>query len=341
MTSRPVGSTIRWAAAAGTRYWTPHWAARRTSTGSPTVRPSTVHDGPPRRTHRATGARRGGVGRRTTAAMECSTAHAAIPWLVAYWILKVVLSPVFFLLWRVKIEGREHIPMHGPAVLAANHQSFCDSFFLPLVLQRRVTYVAKAEYFDDWKTAWFFRAAGQIPMSRSGGDASQRALDTATEVLNTGHLLGIYPEGTRAPDPPTAQGPHRGGPAVAAVRRADHPGGDRGHEGGPAAREQRDAAVPCRDHPVRAPGDLLCTPADGDHRPVRRAPSATASEPVSRDLDQAELRCLTDTLMTRDRPTLGPGLRGSLRQPGPAGSTGPVRPAGPAGRGPAGGAAAG
>jgi 1-acyl-sn-glycerol-3-phosphate acyltransferase len=115
--------------------------------------------------------------------------------------LKVVLSPIFFLLWRVRIEGREHIPATGPAVLAANHQSFCDSFFLPLVLRRRVTYVAKSEYFDNWRTAWFFRAAGQIPMQRGGGDASQRALDTAKEVLRGGDLLGIYPEGTRSPDP--------------------------------------------------------------------------------------------------------------------------------------------
>jgi 1-acyl-sn-glycerol-3-phosphate acyltransferase len=119
---------------------------------------------------------------------------------VAYWILKVILSPIFFLLWKVEIEGQEHVPKHGPAVLAANHQSFCDSFFLPLVMKRRVTYVAKAEYFDDWKTAWFFRAAGQIPMNRGGGDASQRALDTAKEVLDGGSLLGIYPEGTRSPD---------------------------------------------------------------------------------------------------------------------------------------------
>src|SRR5664279_630631 len=114
---------------------------------------------------------------------ECSTAHAGIPLPVAYWIMKAIISPFLYLLWPVKVEGRENVPTHGPAVLAANHQSFCDSFFLPLVVHRRVTYVAKAEYFDNWKIAWFFRAAGQIPMNRSGGDASQRALDTAKEAL--------------------------------------------------------------------------------------------------------------------------------------------------------------
>jgi 1-acyl-sn-glycerol-3-phosphate acyltransferase len=119
---------------------------------------------------------------------------------VAYWIMKAIISPFLYLFWPVKVEGRENVPTHGSAVLAANHQSFCDSFFLPLVVHRRVTYVAKAEYFDNWKIAWFFRAAGQIPMNRSGGDASQRALDTAKEVLDSGQVLAIYPEGTRAPD---------------------------------------------------------------------------------------------------------------------------------------------
>ena len=114
--------------------------------------------------------------------------------------MKAIITPFLYLLWRVKVEGREHLPADGPLILAANHQSFCDSFFLPLVIRRKVTYVAKAEYFDSWKTAWFFRAAGQIPMNRSGGDASQRALDTATTVLQSGGVLAIYPEGTRAPD---------------------------------------------------------------------------------------------------------------------------------------------
>jgi 1-acyl-sn-glycerol-3-phosphate acyltransferase len=117
-------------------------------------------------------------------------------------VLKVVLTPIFFVLWRVKVEGRENIPKHGPAVLAANHQSFCDSFFIPLVVARKVTFLAKAEYFDSWRTAWFFRAAGQIPIRRGGGSASERALDTArSDVLGKGHLLGLYPEGTRTLDP--------------------------------------------------------------------------------------------------------------------------------------------
>jgi 1-acyl-sn-glycerol-3-phosphate acyltransferase len=120
---------------------------------------------------------------------------------VAYWVLKGILTPLFWVLYRVKVEGREHVPRHGPAVLAANHQSFCDSFFIPLVVHRKVTFLAKAEYFDSWRTAWFFRAAGQIPIRRTGGSASERALETARQdVLAQGRLLGLYPEGTRALD---------------------------------------------------------------------------------------------------------------------------------------------
>lgn len=114
--------------------------------------------------------------------------------------MKILLTPLFHLLWRVRVEGREHIPRHGPAVLAANHRSFCDSLFLPLVVPRRVTFLAKAEYFESRKTAWFFRAVGEIPVRRGGGPEAVRALETAREILGRGRLLAVYPEGTRGLD---------------------------------------------------------------------------------------------------------------------------------------------
>ena len=119
---------------------------------------------------------------------------------MTYWVLKAILTPVLRLLFKVTADGSEHVPSDGPAFLASNHLSFSDSIFLPLVLRRRITFVAKAEYFDDPKTAWFFRAMGQIPIRRGGGSASQRALDSAMDVLREGGLFGIYPEGTRSPD---------------------------------------------------------------------------------------------------------------------------------------------
>lgn len=119
---------------------------------------------------------------------------------MAYWVVKAVLTPILKFLFRVKVEGAAHVPAEGAAILASNHVSFSDSIFLPMVLKRRITFVAKAEYFEDPKTAWFFRAVGQIPIKREGGSASERALASAREVLRGGHLFGIYPEGTRSPD---------------------------------------------------------------------------------------------------------------------------------------------
>jgi 1-acyl-sn-glycerol-3-phosphate acyltransferase len=119
---------------------------------------------------------------------------------VAYWLFKAVVSPLLRFFFRVRVEGLEHIPADSAAILASNHVSFSDSIFLPMVLRRRVTFVAKAEYFDDPKTAWFFRAMGQIPIRREGGSASSGALVAANEVLQSGGLFGIYPEGTRSPD---------------------------------------------------------------------------------------------------------------------------------------------
>jgi 1-acyl-sn-glycerol-3-phosphate acyltransferase len=119
---------------------------------------------------------------------------------MAYWVLKVLLTPVLRLCWRIRVTGREHLPADGAVILAANHRSFLDSLFLPLVVPRRVTFVAKAEYFDDPRTAWFFRAVGQIPIRREGGGAGDAALAAAAEVLAAGGVFGIYPEGTRSRD---------------------------------------------------------------------------------------------------------------------------------------------
>ena len=123
-----------------------------------------------------------------------------------YWFLKtVLLGPLLRLVFRPYVEGLENVPEEGPAILASNHLSFSDSIFLPLVLPRRVTFLAKSEYFTGRGvkgrlTAGFFRGAGQLPVDRSGGRASEAALRTGLKVLNSGHLLGLYPEGTRSPD---------------------------------------------------------------------------------------------------------------------------------------------
>lgn len=113
-------------------------------------------------------------------------------------IARAVLTPPFRCLWKVTTEGLDHVPSTGPAILAPNHISVLDSFFVPLCLPRRITYVGKAEYMDDWKTRFLFPAMGMIPIDRSGGDGAQRALDAAAEVLEAGELFGIYPEGTRS-----------------------------------------------------------------------------------------------------------------------------------------------
>ncbi|MDQ1385090.1 MAG: 1-acyl-sn-glycerol-3-phosphate acyltransferase [Actinomycetota bacterium] len=114
--------------------------------------------------------------------------------------MKGLLTPFIRIFVRLRVEGREHVPKRGAVILACNHRSFLDSFFIPLVVRRRVTFVAKAEYFDDVKTAWFFKSCGQIPIRREGGSASERALTSATEVLRAGDVFAIYPEGTRTRD---------------------------------------------------------------------------------------------------------------------------------------------
>ncbi|MGW1764256.1 lysophospholipid acyltransferase family protein [Streptomyces sp. NPDC002073] len=123
-----------------------------------------------------------------------------------YHLLKhVLLGPLLRLLFRPRIEGLEHIPAEGPAIVAGNHLSFSDHFLMPAILKRRITFLAKAEYFTGpglkgRLTAAFFRSAGQIPVDRSGKAAGQAAIREGLGVLAKGELLGIYPEGTRSHD---------------------------------------------------------------------------------------------------------------------------------------------
>ncbi|WP_030765239.1 lysophospholipid acyltransferase family protein [Streptomyces sp. NRRL F-2664] len=123
-----------------------------------------------------------------------------------YHLLKhVLLGPLLRLLFRPRIEGLEHIPAQGAAIVAGNHLSFSDHFLMPAILARRITFLAKAEYFTGpgvkgRLTAAFFRSAGQIPVDRSGRNAGQAALREGLGVLAKGELLGIYPEGTRSHD---------------------------------------------------------------------------------------------------------------------------------------------
>ncbi len=119
---------------------------------------------------------------------------------MGYTLIKLVLSPILRLFYRIEVVGRDHLPKRGAVILAANHVSFLDNLIIPLIAGRRVTFLAKAEYFEDRRVAWFFRLGGQIPIKREGGSAADRALAAAREVLEAGGALGIYPEGTRSPD---------------------------------------------------------------------------------------------------------------------------------------------
>ena len=109
------------------------------------------------------------------------------------------------LAFRPKVRGLRHVPSKGPVIIASNHLSFSDSIFMPLVVPRKVTFLAKSEYFTSPGPKGLlkkltFIALGQVPVDRSGGRRSEAALITGLKVLADGDCIGIYPEGTRSPD---------------------------------------------------------------------------------------------------------------------------------------------
>jgi 1-acyl-sn-glycerol-3-phosphate acyltransferase len=123
-----------------------------------------------------------------------------------YGAMKIAIGSPLKAAFRPWVEGLENIPREGPAILASNHLSFSDSFFLPAMLDRKVTFIAKAEYFTSpgvkgKLTAAFFKGVGQLPVDRSGArGAGEAAVRSGIAVLERGELFGIYPEGTRSPD---------------------------------------------------------------------------------------------------------------------------------------------
>ena len=123
-----------------------------------------------------------------------------------YWFLKwIAIGPLLRVLFRPQSDGLDNVPDDGPAILASNHLSYADWLFMPLTLPRRVSFVAKAEYFTGkgvkgWLQRTFFSGSGQIPIDRSGANAAEGALISAKGVLGKGELFGIYPEGTRSHD---------------------------------------------------------------------------------------------------------------------------------------------
>lgn len=122
-----------------------------------------------------------------------------------YSFFKALGSPPLMLLNRPRIEGSEHIPEEGGAILASNHQAVADSFYLPMMVRRQITFPAKKEYLTTpglkgRVQKFFFSSVGQIPIDRESKDAAGNLQNAAAEVLERGDLFGIYPEGTRSPD---------------------------------------------------------------------------------------------------------------------------------------------
>jgi 1-acyl-sn-glycerol-3-phosphate acyltransferase len=124
---------------------------------------------------------------------------------MVYKLLKVVLATLFRLVYRPRVTGLENIPRQGPVILASNHLSFVDSMVIPMVVPRRVAFLAKSDYFTGTGvkgtlSRWWFGGLGMIPVDRDDTRSAQASLDAALSVLSSGGAFGIYPEGTRSRD---------------------------------------------------------------------------------------------------------------------------------------------
>jgi 1-acyl-sn-glycerol-3-phosphate acyltransferase len=201
---------------------------------------------------------------------------------VFYWVVKYTLGISLKVVFRPWSRGRRNLPRHGPVILASNHLSFADHFFGPLPLPRKVVFLAKAEYFTKpgimgLVSRAFFSGTGQIPIDRTGGEASEEALQAGLRVLGQGHVLGIYPEGTRSRDGLL----HKGKTGVARL-----------------ALESRSPVVPCA-----MIGTFEFLPS-GSFRPdIRIRPGVIFGEPLDfsryfgQEAERDALRAVTDEIM--------------------------------------------
>jgi 1-acyl-sn-glycerol-3-phosphate acyltransferase len=217
-------------------------------------------------------------------------------------LVRKVGSPIARTLWSIRCQGYERLPESGGAILCPNHISFLDSAFLMLTVPRRISFVGKAEYMNNWKTKHLFPVLGMIPIDRGGGGRSQEALDAAEGVLSRGELLGIFPEGTRSRD----GGLYKG--KTGAVRLA--------------------LKVGCPIFPVGIVGTDLIQPPDAKLPKLRKECSITIGRPISpehyrrRAEDRLIMRQITDEIMYEIREITGQVYRdvyaGKPRKPAAA-----------------------
>jgi 1-acyl-sn-glycerol-3-phosphate acyltransferase len=201
---------------------------------------------------------------------------------VFYWVAKYTLGVALKVIFRPWSRGRKNVPRRGPVILVSNHLSFADHFFVSIPLPRMVVFLAKAEYFTGkgvkgLLSKAFFSGVGQIPIDRTGGDASDRALRSGLRVLAEGNVLGIYPEGTRSPDGRL----YKGKTGVARL-----------------ALESRASVVPCAmidTFEFLPPGSL--------HPSLKIRPGVIFGKPMEfsryygKESDRAALRAVTDEIM--------------------------------------------
>ena len=208
------------------------------------------------------------------------------------------------------VEGLDNVPAEGGAIICPNHTSVIDSFFLPVVLPRRITFVGKAEYMDSWKTKYLFPAIGMIPIDRGGGIGRRAGPRHRRPGARAGRAVRHLPRGHPGPRRQAPQGPHRPGPAGPAHRRADRPGRA---SAAPATSSRPTPRFPKpgsrSTHPLRAARSASSATATGPTRPARAAPDHRRGD-------------------VRDPRPVGPGVRRHVRHEegrGAAGRGGPRR----------------